>query len=177
MQVCFRNCIWLTSPSTCSISLTNCLHNCAATSYMLRPAISQTNPIKKKPATTCMSTYNCMLFGPHVKHMRDIRRHPKASGRLLRSITEVYVRHQGTVFGGQHPRMALSNRYDWCIGWRCSHNFLTVIVETPIVNICCWPNVLTYGREIVLIYLLTEILLTQWIDTTIVDSEVADIIW
>ena len=48
MQVCFRNCIWLTSPSTWSISLTNCLHSWAATSYMLRPAISQTNPIKKK---------------------------------------------------------------------------------------------------------------------------------
>ena len=90
-------------------------HSCAAFSPVLRPAISQTNPIKKKRAATRMSTYKCMLFGSLVKHMRDIRRHPKASGRLLRSITEVYVRHQGTVFGGQHPRMALSNRYDWCL--------------------------------------------------------------
>ena len=173
MQICFRNCIWI----TWSISLTNWLHSCAAISPVLRPAISQTNPIKKKRAATCMSTYKCMLFGSLVKHMRDIRRHPKASGRQLRSIREVYVRHQGPVFGGQHPRTALSNRYDWCIGWRCSHNFLTLMVETQIVNIFCWHNLLTYGREVVLIYLLTEILLTQWIDTIIVDSEVADMIW
>jgi len=64
-----------------------------------------------------MSTYKSMLFGLLVKQMREILKQPKASGKQLRSIRDVYVRHQGPVFGGQQPRTALSNIDDRLDNW------------------------------------------------------------